>query len=151
MASDLPNERDFDPFGGVDEQCAWRHFGGLNLEEAYEKFANYPEIYQEDFMFMGGNAFAFYYPVIDRYLRMTIELPKEKRGDRQSWILPQCIRSQFEGTHRRDVAPLKQSVLDLCVFMLQHMEYFVGDWDDPAEIEKQWRLLQDHARQCTSP
>ena len=98
-------------------------------------------------MFMGGKAFAFYYPVIDQFLRKTLELPVDERGDRQSWILPKCIRGQFDGTNRRYVAGLKPSVLKLCDFILQHIEYFVDDWDDLSEIETNWRELQEHVLQ----
>ncbi|MBL8820867.1 MAG: hypothetical protein JNL96_20010 [Planctomycetaceae bacterium] len=72
----LPTEADFDPYGGdLDAQCAWRNFGGLTLDEATNKFRERPEIYQEDFMFMGGKAFAFYFPVVEAYLR---NFPEER-------------------------------------------------------------------------
>ena len=128
----------------------WRHFGGLTLDDAYEKSVSDPEIYQEDFMFIGGKAFAFYYPVIDRFLRKTIDLPVDERGDRQSWVLPLCIRGQFDGSNRRYVAALKHSVLDLCVFMLQHIRYFADDWDDPTEIKNNWRHLRDMSANTSS-
>ena len=145
MTADLPTERDFDPHGcGLDEQCAWRNFGGLTLDDAYSKFESVPEIYSEDFMFMGSKAFVFYYPVIDRFLRNSIAVRDEERGDRQSWYLPQCIRIQFEPASRTDVIELKPSVLALCEFMLDNMEHFADDWTPPSEIEKQWRGLQHH-------
>ncbi|MCA9112004.1 MAG: hypothetical protein KDA52_18775 [Planctomycetaceae bacterium] len=148
MVTKLPKERDFDPYGGgLDEQWAWKNFGGLTLDEAYEKFVSAPELYQENFMFMGERAFAFYYPVIDRFLRETIDLPVDERGDRQSWILPHCIRGQFIPANRRYVSALKQPVIDLCEFMLQHIQCFADDWDDPTEIENNWRHLQEHVRQ----
>lgn len=122
MTTPLPTEPDFAPSGALDERCAWRHFGGLTLEEAYGKFSSAPESYQEDFMFMGGKAFAYYFPVIDRFLRATVDIPITQRGDRQSWILPLCILSQFDGRNRKYVSRLKPSVLDLCEFMLAHLE-----------------------------
>jgi hypothetical protein len=64
----LPTERDFDPWhGNLDAQCAWRHFGGLTLDQAHARFRENPLGYQEDFMFMGPVAFAFYFPVIEDY------------------------------------------------------------------------------------
>lgn len=144
MTSGLPTERDFAPSGALDEQCAWRHFGGLTLEEAYGKFASAPESYQEDFMSMGGKAFAYYFPVIDRFLRATVEIPLAQRGDRQSWILPLCILSQFDGRNRKYVSKLKPSVLDLCEFMLAHLEHFADDWDEPLQIEDNGRKLQEY-------
>ena len=145
MPDYLPIERDFDPHGcGLDEQCAWRNFGGLTLDEACKKFETAPGIFQEDFMFMGSKAFAFYYPVIDRFLRNTITLTDAERGDRQSWILPQCILAQFDEANRESVVRLKASVLALCKFMLENIDCFKDDWEVPSEIEMQWRSLQLH-------
>ena len=63
-------ERDFDPWGGqLDGQTAWRNFGELTIEGAFELFCTSPIIYVEDFMFMGPRAFTHYFPVIDRYVR----------------------------------------------------------------------------------
>ncbi|MCA9013586.1 MAG: hypothetical protein KDB01_27735 [Planctomycetaceae bacterium] len=143
MSFSLPTELDFDPFQcDLDAQRAWRNFGGLTLDEAHAKFEECPESYQEDFMFMGGMAFAFYYPVIERFLRKTIAIPADLRGDRQSWILPQCIKNQFEGPGNVDVRQLRDSVLELCAFMIENVGLFADDWNDVAEIENQWRDLR---------
>ena len=92
--------------------------------------------------FIGGRAFDFSYPVIDRFLRKTIEIPEDQRGDRQSWILPQCIKNQFKGPGNVDVRQLRDSVLDLCAFMIENVGLFADDWNDVAEIENQWRYLR---------
>lgn len=147
MTSNLPSERDFDPYvGDLDAQCAWLNFGGLNLEEATQRFRERPEIYHEDFMHMGGRAFDYYYPVIDRFLRETINLCGDEIDDRQSWILPQCIRYQFEGKNVVYVRNRKREVLELCDFLLSNIDLFVGDWDPPCEIESQWKQLKNHLR-----
>ena len=149
MYTEFPSEKDFDPYhGNLDAQCAWRNFGGLGLVDARKRFDESPEIYQEDFMFMGGKAFAFYFPVIDGFLRKTDELPKEQRGDRQSWILPQCIKNQFEGRDFRQVLHLKTPVLRLCDFMLENIALFADDWTDVTEIEKQWSQLKHFVESC---
>lgn len=52
-----PSQVDFYPFGGcLDAQSAWRNFGGLTLEQGHVRFCSAPEVYQEDFMFMGCRA-----------------------------------------------------------------------------------------------
>ncbi|MBL8869295.1 MAG: hypothetical protein JNK90_05845 [Planctomycetaceae bacterium] len=145
MNPNLPSERDFDPYGGdLDAQCAWRNFGGLTLEEAIRRFRERPELYQEDFMHMGGRAFDYYYPVIDRFLRDTLSLSGDEIDDRQSWILPQCIRNQFEGKNLPYVRNRKREVLELCEFMLSNLKVFARDWDPPSEIESQWTQLRSH-------
>src|SRR5437016_1967456 len=91
----LPTERDFDPWNGdLDSQSAWRDFGGLTLDEAHAKFRENPLYYQEDFMFMGGKAFAFYFPVVEQHLRDVSTTDCE--DDREAWILAHCIRMQFD-------------------------------------------------------
>lgn len=69
-ARPLPSRGDFDPGGwDLDAQCAWKHFGGRTLDHAYGVFSSNPLRHQEDFMWMGGVAFEYYFPVVDRYLR----------------------------------------------------------------------------------
>ncbi len=74
----------------MDAQCAWKNFGGFTLDEAHKKFEESPIRYQEDFMFMGGKAFAYYFPVIEKFLQ-------GKSDDSQAWILAKGISIQFSG------------------------------------------------------
>ena len=145
MRAHTPSERDFDPYkGDLDAQCAWRNFGGLSLVEAIEKFRSHPEAHQEDFMHMGGKAFSYYFPVLDAFLRETVDLPEEDIDDRQSWIIPQCIMHQFEGKNLPYVRSRKFEALELCNFMLDNIETFEGDWDPPGEIKTKWEELKSH-------
>jgi hypothetical protein len=92
----LPTARDFDPYrGDLDAKWAWDNFGGLSIERAYEVFIERPEIYQEDFMFMGGRAFEYYFPVIDRYLR-EVKVDRDTLGDCEAWILGAVIVAQID-------------------------------------------------------
>lgn len=68
----LPSKRDFDARdNNLDALCAWSDFGNLTRNQAYEKFLEMPDRYQEHFMFMGWVAFVFYYPIVERYLVET--------------------------------------------------------------------------------
>ncbi|HBE72079.1 MAG TPA: hypothetical protein DDW52_28410 [Planctomycetaceae bacterium] len=111
---ELPSQTDFDPTGcDLDGQCAWSHFGGETLDQAFSRFNECPENYQEDFMFMGTVAFRFYFPVIDRFLRQTIEIPVAKRLDRQSWILAQCLAHQFTNPDANLIRERRNQAIDL--------------------------------------
>lgn len=145
MTFALPTEQDFDPYGGdLDAQCAWRNFGGLTLDEANRKFREAPEIYQEDFMFMGGKAFAFYYPVIDSYLRETPEIPEDERfDDRYAWILAHCIANQFECSTLSDVRHLKSEILDLAGFVRRNIALF-GEDTGQFNVDVAWEQLERH-------
>ena len=52
MSTRLPSKEDFVPYGTLDELRAWENFGGLSLDEAYDKLCENPLYYQEDFMWM---------------------------------------------------------------------------------------------------
>src|SRR5262245_19087644 len=111
-----PGRFDFDPFAeGFDPATAWEHFGGLLRDDAYAKFCSAPDFYQEDFMFMGGKAFSFYYPVIERYIlnRVASEDDYEVEAVR---ILAQCIAAQFESKTAEAVQPIRTRVLALARF-----------------------------------
>ncbi|MGN6547170.1 MAG: hypothetical protein ACTHK7_19110 [Aureliella sp.] len=141
----LPTERHFDPYeGDLDAQWAWKNFGGLTLDEAKAKFWERPEVYYEAFMFMGGKAFAFYYPLIDSYLRETPLLAPEDRDDRQAWILAQCIKHQFDGWNYPYVRHLKGKVIELCRFVRQNLSLFGADPEELNQIDEQWASLQTH-------
>lgn len=144
----LPNEHDFDPGGnGLDEQSAWRNFGGLTLEEANKRFRECPEAYQEDFMFMGGRAFAFYFPVIDSFLRETTALDGD--DDRQSYILAHCIKLQFAGDIDPMVRKLAPRILDLSTFVQSNLGLFARDEDDQRLISEAWKELTDRIQEVT--
>ncbi len=82
----LPSENDFDQYSGcLDAQTAWKNFGGLSVDAAYDKFCNCPDNYQEDFMWMGPKAFSFYFDVLERYLT-TIE-PDDESDDCKAEII----------------------------------------------------------------
>jgi len=104
----------------------------------------HPEIYQEDFMFMGGKAFASYYSVIDSYLHETPWLPTEDRDDREAWILPQCIKNQVQGWNYPHVRHLKGPVLELCAFVRKNLRRFGSEATELDKIDEQWGALQKH-------
>lgn len=86
-APGLPSESDFithPETPNLDQVRAWRNFGGLTLEEAKAQFAENPIYYQEDFMWMGTNAFAFYFPVVDWWLQSVPE-EDEPFDDSEAW------------------------------------------------------------------
>ena len=139
----LPTEKDFDPYGGdLDAQWAWKNFGGLTLDEATSKFRERPEIYQEDFMFMGGKAFAFYFPVVEAHLR---DVPEENDGvDHESWILAHCIKNQFEAKTAPHVLHLKHRVIALSTFVQRNIHRFGYDIGEQRRIADAWAELDTH-------
>ena len=94
----LPNRDDFNPTGCyLDADWTWGNFGGLDLSEAFARFCEDPDMYQEDFMFMGSAAFSYYFPVIERYIYESQIVPESEFDSEVEamWILAHCINSQF--------------------------------------------------------
>jgi hypothetical protein len=134
-------EDDWDGF------CAWKNFGGLTVDEAYQKFCQAPEHYQEDFMFMGDAAFTFYFPVIDRYIKEKepeYQMDgKEYQFDGETHILAHCI-GMHVSENRPSVRPLYDQLVKLCHFVLLGLENATNDqrrsWS-PKEIKDVWAEL----------
>lgn len=139
----LPSRSDFNPWGegALDAEWAWGNFGGLSLAEAHSKFRECPEIYQEDFMFMGGKAFAFYFPVIEDYLR---NLPTEEDEDkeRQEWILAKCIQNQFDADTAYHVLHLSGRVVTLSLLIMDNIRLFGYDEEDRQRTTEAWQELK---------
>ena len=127
-AMSLPDVQDFTvterPEEDADGFAAWKNFGGLTIEEAYAKFSASAEVLQEDFMWMGDRAFAFYFPVLDRYVR---EVEAERAFDDQAWVLAHCIAAHVaQGSSEADraatpagpAAHLENQLASLCDFVL---------------------------------
>jgi hypothetical protein len=142
QSTHFPTEHDFGPWGGnLDAQSAWSHFGGLTLDQARERFRENPLYYQEDFMFMGGGAFAFYFPVIDDYLRGA---PENNEGDdRQAWILAQAIKHQFSGDNLQHVQCLVPRVVALADFVRENIARLGSDAVECHQIARVWTEVVD--------
>jgi hypothetical protein len=93
----IPTIEDFvsteDPEQDRDGYRAWKNLGGLSVEAAYAKLRDDPEVYQEDFMWMGDRAFVYYFAVLEKYLR-TDEPKREFDG--ATHILAHCIGMHVE-------------------------------------------------------
>ena len=152
-AGSLPGERDFDPHeGDLDAQVAWENFGGLSLSEAFQKFQENPEIHQEDFMFMGGKAFAYYFPVLERYLLVT---PVWYENDGVVWCqilgLGAAIQFQFTENSPREVQQLVQRVSALIEHVKEAVDLSAHSrhpyYSDPEIYEhviEEWDQLEQH-------
>lgn len=139
----LPTERDFDPWNGnLDAQHAWRNFGRMTIEEAKAKFRQNPLDYQEDFMCMGGRAFAYYFPVIDDYLRTVPEIADY--DDHQAWSLAHAIRAQFDGANCPHVRHLASRVRDLADFVCRNIHRFGVDDRERQRVSEAWTELVRH-------
>jgi len=134
----LPTERDFDPFGGgLDEQHAWRNFGGLSITGALTLFRENPIHYQEDFMFMGGRAFVFYFPVLDAFLR-EFRLT-EHDDDSQAAIIGSCVAAQIRWPTASYMAHIHPAIRSLADYVCSHAEQLASDPEEQRRIARDWQ------------
>lgn len=144
MTVPIPTVEDFTctpkPEDDLDGFRAWRNFGGLTVDEAYQKFCEESQMYQEDFMWMGDRAFVFYFPVIDQYIR---EEEPIFEFDEVTHILGHCIGMHVSEDHVL-VRSLYDQIVKLCHFVLQGVKNLRSDEDrdwSPREIETVWKSL----------
>ena len=138
----LPSESDFIPHGTEDEKSAWRNFGGLTVDEARARFAENPLRYQEDFMWMGTNAFLFYFPVLVDHLRRVPDA--EHDDDHEAWILSRCIKTQFEPGTLDRLRPLVPAIVELAAFVRENIRRFGCDDEERQRVARAWRDLANH-------
>ncbi|MGV3531741.1 MAG: hypothetical protein ACO1QR_05175 [Chthoniobacteraceae bacterium] len=139
----LPSETDFDPHGGdLDAQSAWRSFGNLSLEQAYSLFRSRPEVYQEDFMFMGCRAFEYYFPVIDRYLRETTR-GEDDAGDCEASILGTAVAAQFEWNDAVLSPGFVQEINALQEFVVLHVDRYAATSKERRRILREWQRVAE--------
>ena len=142
--TDLPSELDFDPCqGDLDGQWAWKNFGGLTIEKAIQRFQEAPEIYQEDFMFMGPTAFAYYFPVLEAFLQGVPERTDDD-DDHQAFILAHCIQNHFNANATGNVLRLAPRVAALSQYVRRNIERFASQPAEQAQISEVWLQLEEH-------
>lgn len=144
----LPSREDFG--FGLDQISAWKNFGNLTLSEAWMRFLESPENYQEDFMWMGSVAFAYYFPVIDKYLR-------EERSELEihngcaAWILGCGVTSQFQWADGHKPLPQTvEEIRDLSAFVRGNLSRYSNDPEEQDRIRASWRAVDDEVVFCDS-
>ena len=137
----LPDQSDFGAHRHApDALTAWRNFGELSLPQAYDLFCKCPENYQEDFMFMGGAAFGYYFPVIDRYLRTVTGV--EEGDDCQAAILGSGVALQFEWIDARLSPSVVAEISDLAQFVRANLGRYSPAAKDRRRVDREWSNVE---------
>lgn len=131
----LPKEDDFGD--SLDARSAWRHFGGLSLQQAYELFQTNPLKYQEDFMFMDSRAFEFYFPVVDRHLREAV--PDEDGC--MAAILGSGVALQLDWEDSALSRAVLCEIEVLSAFVQSNLSRFSADLEELKRIGEEWRKV----------
>lgn len=119
MATRLPSSDEINVFDSLDERCAVKNFLGKDLEQARSLFAENFLRYQEDLMWMGPKAFAFYVHAAFNYL---LSEEADNATDAVSSFLSLIeFRLEYEPTEVARVGPIiRESILK----MLENFERY---------------------------
>jgi hypothetical protein len=138
----LPSRSDFDSLDGdLDAQCAWRNFGGLSMGQAYDLFLTNPLHYQEDFMFMGGRAFDYYFPVVDRYIREVTG--NEDGDDCEVAILGSGVAAQFDWNGAHPSPSLINEIEALSEYVSTHLDQYSPSAEHQKRIKREWGRVNE--------
>lgn len=93
-------------------------------------------------MYMGANAFAYYFPVLDEHLR-SVPDDEEPEHDYEAAILGYAIRVQLEANHVDALRPLMPSVLALADFVQTNLRRFGWNDEERRRVAEEWKALVD--------
>ena len=146
----LPDAADFDPWGGnLDARHAWKDFGELSLAQAYKLFLENPCSFQEDFMFMGPEAFAYYFPVIDRYLREVHG--DDPDGDCHAGILGMATAMQLEEANTPALRSVAVEAAALASHVTGNPARYTPDERMQERLLREWRKVAEVAAKLSGP
>jgi hypothetical protein len=139
----LPTQNEFDPSGCcLDANHAWEMFGALTIEETSIKFSRHPQFYQEDFMFMGSVAFAYYFPVIERYI-LTVQVDPTVDDEAEAVRgLAHCIIAQLEPENLEFVKPVLDSIRRLVARVRTNLRRYGAAKEDQLRVDSSWAELE---------
>ena len=86
---------------------------------------------------MGHGALAYYFPVIDKYMRSGDD-------DDQARIIAQGLFLQFQLEDTSLIEPLKPSIIDLATFVIENIEKFGDDEKERRQVSDAWGKLVKH-------
>ncbi len=108
----LPSREDFVVYGDLDAIAAWEHFGGKSLDEARSLLDDNFLYYQEDFVFMGPRAFAFYAEAFAAYMEDAVAAGAEDADHEASMFTNACAAQIELAQHHHDLRPCAQRLAD---------------------------------------
>lgn len=119
---------------------AWKSFGGRSLEQAYSVFVENPEGHTEDFSSMGDEAFEYYFPVIDRYLR-EVE-PVGEDDDLLAGHLGWAVASRLKDRRNQLPESLVGEIGELAGYVLENVERLAGPGKWRRRIGREWERVR---------
>jgi hypothetical protein len=118
----------------------------MPLEQAYDVFMEHPEIHIENFMHMGAKSFAYYFPVIDRYLREVRS--NWKHDDCNTDSLASMIEVRIDDMTLTRSEELLREIRSLTDFVQAHSSRFSGSKIIRKRIRDKWAKIANKLTEC---
>ena len=136
VGTHLPTAEEINVFDSLDEQDAVKHFLGKDLEQAEALFHENFLCYQEDLMWMGPKAFAFYVTAAIRYL-----LSAKSDGDSDA-ANTFCGLVEFRLDYEPAAIGPVRPILHACILgMLQDFDRYGCDGAIYGDLTARYRAL----------
>lgn len=134
--SEPPSARDINPHGSLDEVVAADHFLHKSLEEAEMLFREDSALYQEDLMWMGPRAFAYYLPAAIQYVK------SEAAAGDVEFIAALLAIVRFR-QEEEEFSLATRAVKDLVSYVTRHINRFEIDGEDCADLLADYQQLRE--------
>lgn len=136
MANRLPTAEEINVFDSLDERHAVEVFLGKDLEQAQALFRENFLYYQEDLMFMGPKAFAFYVPAAIGYL-----LSADSDGDALAANSFCCLVEFLLDHAPTQIAPVGSIIREGILGMLERFERYGCDDGTYGDVSARYQTL----------
>jgi hypothetical protein len=132
---ELPTESDINVYNSQDELAARDHFLNKTVEEAEALFRDNSAYYQEDLMWMGPRAFAYYLRAALRYLQS----PHSVGDDHMIDSLYEIIRFRSD---QEDFSLALDGVKELADYVISHYDKFNVDREIYGDLLEKYKQLE---------
>jgi hypothetical protein len=139
----LPTEGEINVYGSLDEITARDHFLNKTLDEAEALFQENSAYYQEDLMWMGPNAFAFYLQAAINYVKSDAST-----GD-SPFIYALCEIANFRAEHE-GFAATAETLQVLTDYVIENFERFQVDQEIYGDLRASYTSLRERLEHAGS-
>ncbi len=92
---------------------------------------------------MGGAAFAYYYPVLDHYLReYRVGIGLGDNEDSYATVIAGGLCMQLLSKNLSALEPIMEQISDLVDYVRSHTQILADDPEEQADINSTWQVLQ---------
>ena len=131
----VPTEDEINVYDSLDEIVAKDHFLNKSVDEGEALFREDSAYYQEDLMWMGPRAFAFYLQSAFNYLQSDASVDDDH--------FVSCIFDVISFRRQQEEFGLARDlVIELCTYVIEHYDKFAVDGDIYGDLLQKYEGLR---------